>query len=47
MDADLADRVYQVGLEFASQVGVFNQSTSRLITWKRAEIEAAIRACQA
>lgn len=45
-DDDLADRVYQAGLEFASQVGVFNQSTSRRITWTRAEIEAAIKECQ-
>lgn len=45
-DDDLADRVFQAGLDFASQVGVFNQSTSRRITWTRAEIEAAIHGCQ-
>lgn len=38
-DDDLANRVFQAGLELASEVGVFNQSTSRRITWTRTEIE--------
>ncbi len=44
---DLADRVFQAGLDFASEVGVFNQSTSRRITWTREEIIAAIQDCRA
>ena len=46
-DDDLADRVYQAGLEFASQVGVYNQSTSRQLLWSRDEIEDAIKSCNA
>jgi len=46
-DDDLADRVFQAGLDFASEVGVFNQSTSRCITWTRDEIEIAVRTCPA
>jgi methylamine--corrinoid protein Co-methyltransferase len=46
MDDDLADRVYQAGVEFASMVGVYNQSTNRRITWSRAEIEAGIDDCR-
>ena len=46
-DDDLADRVYQAGLDFASEVGMFNQSTSRRITWSRAEIEEGIKNCRA
>ena len=44
-DDELADRVYQAGMDFASQVGMFNQSTSRRITWTRAEVEEAIQNC--
>jgi methylamine---corrinoid protein Co-methyltransferase len=46
-DDDLADRVFQAGLDFASEVGVFNQSTSRRITWTRAEVEEAVANCPA
>ena len=46
-DDDLANRVFQAGLDFASEVGVFNQSTSRRITWTRAEIEEAMQNCPA
>ena len=45
-DDDLADRVFQAGVEFASQVGMYNQSTNRRITWSRAEIEEAIKNCR-
>ena len=44
-DDDLADRVFQAGLEFATEVGMFCQSTSRRITWSRAEYEEGLRFC--
>ena len=44
-DDDLADRVFQAGLEFASAVGFFCQSTSRRITWSREELEEGLRFC--
>ncbi len=47
LDDDLADRVFQAGVEFASLVGIYNQSTNRCITWSRAEIEEAIKNCNA
>jgi len=47
LDDDLADRVFQAGVEFASLVGIYNQSTNRRITWSRAEIEEAIKNCHA
>jgi methylamine--corrinoid protein Co-methyltransferase len=47
LDDDLADRVFQAGVEFASLVGIYNQSTNRRITWSRAEIEEAIKNCNA
>jgi methylamine--corrinoid protein Co-methyltransferase len=46
-DNDLADRVFQAGVDFASEVGMFNQSTSRRITWTRAEVVEAIQNCPA
>ncbi len=46
-DDELADRVYQAGVDFASKVGMFNQSTSRRITWSRDEVEEAIQNCRA
>jgi methylamine--corrinoid protein Co-methyltransferase len=46
-DDELADRVFQAGVDLASEVGVFNQSTSRRITWTRAEIEEAVQNCRA
>jgi len=42
-DNDLADRVFQAGLEFAAEVGLFCQNTSRRITWTRAELEDGLR----
>jgi methylamine--corrinoid protein Co-methyltransferase len=47
LDDDLADRVFQAGVEFASLVGIYNQSTNRRITWSRSEIEEAIKNCHA
>jgi len=47
IDDDLADRVFQAGLDFACEVGVFNQSTSRRIAWTRAEVEQAVENCPA
>jgi len=44
-DDDLADRVFQAGLEFAAEVGMFCQSTSRRITWTRKELEEGLRYC--
>jgi methylamine---corrinoid protein Co-methyltransferase len=42
-DDDLADRIFQAGLALASEIGIFCQSTSRRITWTRAELEAGLR----
>jgi len=42
-DDDLADRVFQAGVELAVEAGVFCQSTSRRILWTRAEIDDGIR----
>ncbi len=44
-DDDLADRVFQAGLEFAAEVGMFCQSTSRRILWSRQELEQGLRFC--
>jgi len=44
-DDDLADRVFQAGLEFAAEVGMFCQDTSRRITWTRDELEEGLRFC--
>jgi methylamine--corrinoid protein Co-methyltransferase len=42
-DDDIADRVFQAGMELASEVGVFNQSTSRRMIWTRSEIERDLK----
>ena len=44
-DSDLADRVFQAGLEAAVEVGMFCQSTSRRITWTQSELEEGLRFC--
>jgi methylamine--corrinoid protein Co-methyltransferase len=44
-DDDLADRVFQAGLDFAAEVGLFCQSTSRRIVWSRKELEDGLRFC--
>jgi methylamine---corrinoid protein Co-methyltransferase len=42
-DDDLADRLYQAGMDFAVEVGMLCTSTSRRITWQRGEYEDAIK----
>ena len=44
-DDDLADRVFQAGLDFAAEVGLFCQSTSRRIVFSREELEHGLRFC--
>jgi methylamine--corrinoid protein Co-methyltransferase len=44
-DDDLADRVFQAGLEFASEVGVYHHDTRRRITWTATEIEEGLKNC--
>ena len=44
-DDDLADRVFQAGMELAVEIGLFCQSTSRRILWTRAELEEGLRYC--
>ncbi|NQS91961.1 MAG: monomethylamine:corrinoid methyltransferase [Chloroflexi bacterium] len=46
-DNDLADRVFQAGKELATEVGVFNQSASRRITWSLEEIDQALATAHA
>jgi methylamine--corrinoid protein Co-methyltransferase len=45
-DNDLADRVFQAGLDLAVEIGMFCQSTSRRITWSHTELEDGIRFCR-
>ena len=44
-DDDLADRIFQAGLEFAVEVGMFCQDTSRRITWTEDEYLEGLRSC--
>jgi methylamine---corrinoid protein Co-methyltransferase len=44
-DDDLADRVFQAGVELATEVGVFCQDTSRRIVWTENELEDGLRNC--
>lgn len=44
-DDALADRVFEAALDFATQVGMFCQNTSRRITWTRQEYEEGLRSC--
>ena len=44
-DDDLADRLFQAGLDFAAEVGLFCQSTSRRIVWTRQELIDGLRYC--
>src|SRR3989304_6558782 len=46
-DDDLADRVFQAGMDFAVEVGMFCQSTNRRIVWTRPELEEGLRYCPA
>jgi methylamine--corrinoid protein Co-methyltransferase len=44
---DMADRLYQAGLELFLEMGVYNQSTERRILFSREEVEAAVAAAPA
>jgi methylamine---corrinoid protein Co-methyltransferase len=44
-DDDLADRVFQAGMELAVQLGYFCQNTSRQILWSKKELEEGLRYC--
>ncbi len=44
-DDELADRLFQAGLDFATEVGLFCQSTSRRIVWTRQELVDGLRYC--
>ncbi len=41
-DDDMADRLYQAGLELFLEMGVYNQSTERCIHFSREEVETAV-----
>jgi methylamine--corrinoid protein Co-methyltransferase len=41
-DDDMADRLYQAGLDLFVEMGVYNQSTERRILFTREEVEAAV-----
>jgi methylamine--corrinoid protein Co-methyltransferase len=43
-DGDLADRVYQAGLDLFVEMGVYNQSTERRVIFTRQEVEDAVAA---
>ena len=43
-DDDLANRVYQAAVDLVLEMGVYNQSTQRRITFTREEIESAVAA---
>jgi methylamine---corrinoid protein Co-methyltransferase len=44
-DDDLADRIFQAGLDLAEEAGMFCQSTSRRIVWTREELLDGLRNC--
>jgi methylamine--corrinoid protein Co-methyltransferase len=44
-DNDLADRLFQAGLEFATEVGLYCQNTSRRIVWSQQELIEGLRYC--
>ena len=44
-DDDLADRVFQAGLDLAETAGMYCQSTSRRIPWTRNELIEGLRFC--
>jgi methylamine--corrinoid protein Co-methyltransferase len=44
-DDDLADRIFQAGMELAVEVGMFCQDTNRRITWTEAEYKEGLRSC--
>jgi methylamine--corrinoid protein Co-methyltransferase len=44
-DDDLADRIFQAGMELAVEVGMFCQDTNRRITWSETEYMEGLRSC--
>jgi methylamine--corrinoid protein Co-methyltransferase len=44
-DDDLADRVFQAGMEFAVEVGMFCQDTNRRILWTESEYLRGLESC--
>lgn len=44
-DDNLADRIFQAGLEFAVEVGMFCQDTNRRIIWTEDEYLEGLRSC--
>lgn len=44
-DDEMADRLFEAGLECAVQTGIFCQDTSRRIIWTRGELEEGLRGC--
>ncbi len=44
-DDELADRVFQAGLEFAVEVGMYCQDTSRRILWSEDEYLIGLKSC--
>src|SRR4030066_1348757 len=43
-DNDMADRLYQAGLDLFVEMGVYNQSTERCFHFSRQEVETAVAA---
>ena len=44
-DDELADRLFQAGLEFAAETGMYCQDTSRRIQWTKRELKEGLRWC--
>jgi methylamine--corrinoid protein Co-methyltransferase len=44
-DDDVADRLFQAGMDVAVEVGFYCSSTNRRIVWSRREIEDGLRSC--
>jgi methylamine--corrinoid protein Co-methyltransferase len=44
-DDDLADRVFQAGLDLAVETGMYCQNTSRRIVWTKEELLEGLRSC--
>lgn len=44
-DDELADRIFQAGLEFAVEIGMFCQDTNRRIMWTEAEYLRGLESC--
>ncbi len=44
-DDELADRLFEAGMECAAETGIFCQDTSRRIIWTRGELEEGLRGC--